>query len=116
VNQKLLAEIIRNLQAKVRCPACGYRFGKTDIKFKGKIKQVLIFEFGCPVCSTSLFAKVLVNKVLPNINKQNKPARLKDISPIKEYQLSKQKISANDIILIHQKLEQFDGNFKKLFS
>jgi len=116
MNQKLLAEIIRNLQAKVRCPACGYRFGRTDIKFKGKLKQVLVFEFGCPICSTSLFAKVLVNQVLPNIKRQAKPARLKDVSPIREYKLPREKISTNDIIKAHQELELFDGDLTKLFS
>lgn len=114
MNQRLLEEIIRNLQAKVRCPACGHRFEKTEIKFKGLAQKVYLFEFGCPVCSTLLFAKVLVNRA-PGSTPQPKPVRLKDISPVKEFAVPRDRISFNDIIQLHQELKDFDGNFQELF-
>jgi len=114
MDQKLLEEIIRNLQDKVRCPACGHRFKETEIRFKGLLKKIYLFEFGCPVCSTMLFAKVLINR-LPSSLPQAQPVRLKNISPIKEPTVLRQRITTNNIIQLHQELKNFDGNFEKLF-
>jgi hypothetical protein len=115
MDQKILQKIIRNLQNKVRCPACGHQFKKSEIKFRGFFREVYLFEFGCPVCSTMLFAKVLVNQ--PSQPRfQNRPIRLRDISPIKEFSLPQKKITTNSIIQLHQELKSFDGDFEKLFS
>jgi len=57
----------------------------------------------------------MVNRV-PSPTSQIKPARLRDISPIKEFSFPKGQITSNDIIQLHQELKGFDGNFQRLFS
>lgn len=107
MDQKILEKIIKNLQAKVQCPICGHRFEKNQIKFKGFLKNIYLFEFGCPVCSTLLYAKVLVNQVT---NRRNQSL----IS--KKFVVPRKKITANDIIQLHQILERSEADLEDLLN
>ncbi len=113
MDQKLLKEIIRSLQNKVKCPVCGHSFNDSEIRFKGAYQDIFFFEFNCPVCSTGLFAKVLVDRMnLPENTGQS--IKLKDFS--QNTTLPQGKITTNQIIEAHQALGSFDGDLTELFS
>jgi phage FluMu protein Com len=98
---KLLEQIIKDLQSRVKCPVCGLDFAKKDIVFKGQNNGEYSFEFNCPRCSTLLFAKVTVDHLSKNSTTNLSSGREKD-----KFRLPRRKITSNDIISLHQILEK----------
>ena len=112
MDQKILDKIIKNLQSRVNCPVCNHKFKKDEIVFRGFLKEVYLFEFQCPNCSTMLLAKVLVN----NKNTENGKLTATPKNPTKQFKMPRQKISSNDIINLHKDLNSFKGkSLKELF-
>lgn len=105
MDQKILEQIIRDLQSRVKCPVCNHSFGKRDIVFKGFSNGEYLFEFGCPDCSTLLYARVSIDGMSNRKISSNEP-REKFVAP-------RSKISTNDVIELHKTLEKPDFEFRK---
>lgn len=87
-----LAEIIRQIQRDLSCPVCGKKYEIGEIRLKGLFDRTLVVQ---TVCANGHITLLMT--------------RIKDSG-------KKEPISTNDIIDLHNALEDFDGNFQKLWS
>lgn len=105
MNQKMLEKIIKDLQSRIKCPVCRHSFEKKDILFRGSSNGEYLFEFGCPSCSTLLYARVSLDQISNN-KKLDKRSKDKFVAPRRE-------ISSNDVIELHKILEKPDFDLEK---
>lgn len=97
-------KILQNAQRNFICPLCGKQYLQNEIKLRGFFDEVYIFETRCikthPLL-VSIFIAALSDKT--NIN-----TKLKTIfNPKQDFQ---------EIVTdIHKQLDQFDGDFSKLW-
>ena len=61
MDSRLLQQIIRSLQAKVRCPVCGAKYPETGIEFRGQHRNFYLFRLTCPQCHSHVFASVMTS-------------------------------------------------------
>lgn len=88
-----LGEIIRQIQRDLSCPVCGKNYDIGEIKLRGLFDHTLIIQTICSSGHLTLF-----------------------MTTIKEYRQKKTPITSDDLIELHQALENFDGNFQKLWN
>jgi len=87
-----LAEIIQQIQRDLSCPVCGKNYEIGEIRLRGLFDHTLIVQTICPNSHLTLFMTAF----------HSRPK----MSPL----------SANDIIDLHHALEQFDGNFQRIWN
>jgi hypothetical protein len=87
-----LTEIIQQIQRDLSCPICGKNYETGEIRLRGLFDHTLIVQTICANNHVTLF-----------------------MTTVKDAQ-KKTPISANDIIDLHKRLENFDGNFEKLWN
>lgn len=86
-----MLEIIRQIQRDLSCPVCGKNYEIDKIRLKGLFDHTLIIQTVCSNNHLTLF-----------------------ITTVK---VQKQKsISTNEVIDLHKDLENFNGDFKKVWS
>ncbi len=85
-----LMEIIQQIQRDLSCPVCGQNYEVGKIKLRGFFDNNLIIQTVCASGHLTFFVTMVkVQKKIP--------------------------VSVNDIIDIHKALENFDGDFQKLW-
>ncbi len=62
MDSRLLQQLIKSIQAKVRCPVCGTSYPESSIKFRGSINNFYLFQLTCNQCQSNVFASVMVNR------------------------------------------------------
>lgn len=87
-----LSEIIQQIQRDLSCPICGKSYETGEIRLRGLFNHTLIIQTICANGHMTLFT-----------------------TTVKDTQ-KKIPVSANDIIEIHQVLEEFDGDFQKIWN
>lgn len=86
-----LMEIIRQIQRDLSCPICGQNYEIGKIRLRGLFNHTLIIQTICASGHLTLFmTTVKVQKKIP--------------------------VSTNDIIDLHKTLENFNGDFQKVWS
>lgn len=105
-----LQELIKNIQAGMRCPHCHAAYKEENISVLGCVGNVCLVHLECGVCLKPVLATVMV---------EEKKTVKRETSFSKKPAFSKknfaEKVNADDIIALHQFLENFDGNFARLF-
>jgi len=61
MDSKLLQQLIKSIQAKVRCPVCGLNYPETSIRFRGNLHNFYLFQLTCIRCQSNVLASVMVN-------------------------------------------------------
>ena len=97
-----LRNLLRQLINDNRCPNCKSKYTENDINIIGSLQNEVFMNATCNKCHSN----TLINAVLGGYRKIRKHQGLGDTNPI----------TSNEVIEIHQFLENFDGDFKKLFS
>lgn len=102
-----IRELIKNLQISMRCPKCGKKYNLDEIFLKSYVGNTYFLQLNCSNCRTSVYASISVTGNLQNI--------LKNIEKRQKHKnIVSQNIQANDIIDMHQFLEDFDGDFQSI--
>ena len=100
--------LVRQIAARVKCAVCGHHFGLSDIQVLGNRDQVWAMRLNCRECRT----KALLLAVI-----EGKSARpvYTDLAP-DEWQRFKDgpAISADDVIVMHQTIQSYDGDFSEI--
>jgi len=129
MNVKILRELIKNLQHKVRCPNCHARFNKaSQVEFRGYLDKTYFLQLRCLDCPTVVFATVVIAKeedfkkafAKEKIQKKTVSA-IEKINRFRTERVSNsskkiKKINTDDVIDFHQMIEKFDGDFSAYFS
>lgn len=87
-----LAEIIQKIQKDLYCPICGKNYEIGEIRLKGLFDHTLIVQTICANGHMTLFMTTF------HPNRERAP------------------INANDIIDLHNALEDFNGDFQTLWN
>jgi hypothetical protein len=93
MNYEELKQLINYLKDMVACQKCNKRFTESEVYILATLPTEAIFELKCKKCKTA----TLVNLSMTPVDKN---------API---------ITKNDIIDMHNFLEQFNGDFKQIF-
>lgn len=98
-----LKSIIRQLKKSVTCTQCSKKFMNDDIQVLSTFGNEGLFFFNCQTCQNQLFVHISISEQddQKNLNIQTQNAM---------------NITQNDVLDIHNFLNRFNGDFKKLFS
>lgn len=99
-----LKEIIKHLKKVMPCNNCKKKFMNEDMRVLSTFNNEALFHFRCHTCANQLMVHVSVVEQNEKVNKLN----IQTQNP--------GSISPNDILDIHNFLNQFNGDFKTLFS
>lgn len=104
MNFNELKELVKHLKKVVPCSTCEKKFTNEDINVVSTFKDEAVFHFTCPKCTNQLLVHVSVTDQGSENSTLNIQAKSAD------------SISQNEVLDIHNFLNGFKGDFKKLFS
>lgn len=111
MNSYQLQELIKNIQAMMRCPSCGANYESDHIHFLGQLDMAALIQLDCQSCGLPVMATIVVSdkgaqppKVLSDMSKEDLQARG-----------AKEPVNADHVVDVHKSLKTFDGDFEKLF-
>lgn len=97
---------IKHLQKTCPCLKCKNKYRQKDITVLATLQSEGLFELKCEKCNSSTLVTVFLESDLKENSTHREHRSLKT---------SNDKISENDVLDIKIFLNNFDGNFKKLF-
>ena len=113
MNSYQLQELIKNIQAMMRCPSCGSTYGENHIHFLGQLDMAALIQLDCQSCSLPVMATIVVSE------KQQTASNPKIMTDASREELrdaqNRDPVSTDHVVDTHQFLKNFDGNFEKLF-
>jgi uncharacterized Zn finger protein len=112
MNSYQLQELIKNIQAMMRCPSCGSSYNENHIHFLGQLDMAALIQLDCQSCGLPVMATIVVS------DKQQPATAAKVMSDVSTEELrenDREPVSADHVVDTHQFLKDFDGNFEKLF-
>lgn len=115
---KNIFSIIREAQKILYCPVCKRRYDLSEIKLKGFLDNIYILQTQCAVGHQPIIMTIIVHN---QQEKHENPAIDINIDKFLNSETNKQSvknspaITDNNIILLNKALDDFDGDFKKLW-
>ena len=112
MNSYQLQELIKNIQAMMRCPSCGANYDADHIHFLGQLDTAALIQLDCESCGLPVMATIVVS----DKGQAGQPKVLSDISREDDAVGSGDPVNTDHVVDMHQYLKDFDGDFDKLFS
>ena len=106
MNFEQLKELIKYIKKVVTCPHCNEKYTNKNIEILGTMPLEGLFHLRCHGCDSQVLVNVIIN---PKKDKH----KGKKIDIITR---DHRKISQDDILDVRNFLNNFNGDFKKLFS
>ena len=101
---------IKRLVTSIKCAVCGQHYEVDNINVLGHHENLWFLKTRCSACHTQCLVAAVI--------KENKPPEV--ITDLTEAELDRFKnmgvITANEVLDIHNFLEDFSGDFSQLFS
>lgn len=104
MNLDELKDIIRHLKKTVPCSRCNKKFINEEIQVLSTYNTEALMHFNCQKCFNQLLIHVTIVEQTENNN----------IINIRKHKANA--VNQNDVLDIHNFLNQFKGDFKNLFS
>ena len=102
--------IIKKLMSSVKCAVCGQHYEADSIKILGHKEGLWLLGVSCLVCHTQCLAAAVIEEDTTS----------KIITDLTEAEQGKfrsmDRLNANDVLDMHNFLENFNGDFSLLFS
>lgn len=98
-------DIISQAQKIISCPACGRTYAADEIKLRGFLDNTYILQTICNQGHSPLLTVFIASYQ----KREGKPLP----SEIREFKA--ERISSDDVIDFHEKLEKFNGDFESLW-
>jgi hypothetical protein len=98
-----LKEVIKYLKKELPCNTCNKKFTNKDISVLSCYNHDAVLHFNCTQCGNQLIVHAGLEEETTTTTKLNVHAK------------SATNITKNDVIDIHNFLNQFNGDFKTLF-
>lgn len=112
MNSYQLQELIKNIQAMMRCPSCGATYGENHIHFLGQLDMAALIQLDCQSCGLPVMATIVVSEkqqaAMPKLMTDVSREELRGVQ-------NRDPVSTDQVVDTHQFLKDFDGNFEKLF-
>ena len=102
--------LIKRLMASIKCSVCGHRYQVDSINVLSHHQDLWFLSAICPACHTrSLMAAIVKEGRVPEV-----------VTDLTEAELDRfrtaGKLTADDVLDMHNYLRNFDGDFSRLFS
>ena len=110
MNSYQLQELIKNIQAMMRCPSCGANYQEDHIHFLGQLDMAALIQLDCQSCELPVMATIVVS------DKQPQTKIMSDLATEDLSAPSQEPVSADHAVDMHTALKDFDGDFEQLFS
>jgi len=104
MNYTELKEIVRHIKKMVPCSNCNRKFNNDTIHVLSSYNHEALFHFNCSHCHNQLIVHVTVSDTGDDKSKLSIHAK------------NTHSISQNDVLDMHNFLNGFKGDFRKLFS
>jgi len=122
MNFSELSQIIRYLRKTLPCSQCQAQYENESIEVLSTFDDQGLFNLNCAKCQNQLLVHITISDEERHMSEPKKKGRQvirahrsisdKDI----DAHIHGKIISTDDVISMHSFLNQFDGNFKELFS
>ena len=102
--------IIKKLMSSIKCAVCGQRYEEDGIKILGHQEDLWLLRVSCLVCHTQCLAAAVIKE-------DKAPQVITDLTGAElEKFRSVDRLSADEVLDMHNFLKNFDGDFSLLFS
>ncbi len=123
MNFSELSQIVRYLRKTLPCANCKSNYEAPNIEVLSTFDDQGLFSLECPGCHNQVLVHITVSDEERNLSEPKSPGKqiIRAHRSITEKEIDKHllqgaQISSNDIIDMHLFLNQFNGDFKQLFS
>ncbi len=108
VSEMVNESIIKRLMSSVKCVACGQRYEEDSIKILGHQEDLWFLGVSCSACHTRcLVAVVIKEDVAPEV--------ITDLTEAEQEKFrNMDRLTADEVLDIHNFLKDFDGDFSRL--
>ena len=108
MNYSELKEILKHLKKTVNCNNCKKKFATDDMQVVSTYNSEGLFHFTCHNCENQILVHVaIMNQHHEHVTEKSSAARIETQNTIV--------INQNDILDMHNFLNNFNGSFKELF-
>ena len=101
---------IKRLMTSMKCATCGQHYSIDSVNVLGHEEELWFLRAVCSACNTQCLVAAVIKE--SNVSE--------DAVDLTEVELDRfknvDKITADDLLDIHDFLKEFDGNFSQLFS
>ena len=97
-------QIMKHLKKNLPCGTCGKKYTDEGINLISSLNNALLFHFTCAHCKNEVVAEVSIIEQTQAANRLNISTKKAGI------------VNPDDVLDIHNFLNNFDGDFKRLFS
>jgi hypothetical protein len=101
--------LIKKLMAKIKCESCGQHYEAYNIDILGHSEDMWFVKVLCATCHSQCLVAAVVRK-------EKAPAVTTDLTEEELKANNDSTIEVDDILDMHRFLEDFDGDFLRLFS
>lgn len=113
MNERNLEELLKNIQAMIKCPHCGSSYTKENISIIGNMGEAVLVQLSCISCKMPVMATIVAKGSNPYVGLSAKPQMISQ-QAVNNY-ASEKEITSDEIIDMHNFLGSFNGDFEKLF-
>ena len=108
MNFTSLRAVIRNIKSHVNCPQCDNSYSNDDINVISAVGEKCMIVAQCDYCKTSIL-------ITANLSLSNPDATApQNISTTVQSMETKEIVSSDDVMDVHQFLKDFKGNFDEI--
>lgn len=114
-------QVVRRLMAAVKCTVCGSPYASDRIKILGHRDELWFLAVTCGRCHTQALVAALLkdadgsSATLTRISVPGKAFPVEEASPGPEPVALSLPVTADDVLEMHRFLQDFDGDFTRLF-
>lgn len=108
MNFTSLRAVIRNIKSHVNCPQCDNSYSNDDINVISAVGEKCMIVAQCDYCKTSIL-------ITANLSLSNPDTSVpQNISTTVQSMETKEIVSSDDVMDVHQFLKDFKGNFDEI--
>ncbi len=108
MNFTSLRAVIRNIKSHVNCPQCDNSYSNDDINVISAVGEKCMIVAQCDYCKTSI---LITANLSPN---SPEAATTTSINTTVQPMDTKEIVSSDDVMDVHQFLKDFKGNFDEI--
>lgn len=120
MNYNELQQIVRYIRKNLPCSSCDKPYHNEEIEVLSTFDDQGLFNLSCHKCTNQLLVHITIsdqeNHLKTGKTRQQIIRAHRSIAEDSVKSTSNAKINSNDVIDIHTFLNNFNGDFKKLFS
>ncbi len=108
MNFTSLRAVIRNIKSHVNCPQCDNSYSNDDINVISAVGEKCMIVAQCDYCKTSIL-------ITANLSQANPDSSVpQNINTTVQSMETKEIVSSDDVMDVHQFLKDFKGNFDEI--